>query len=1208
MDSAQWARPRRAPVRSSPTAGRSAIFAASPERNPNEFRSPERGHHNRSNSFAGSSPSPIRLQSASSSAALLDRAYHSPNKMKRTKSASAIRSPSANGSSPKKKSPSKQRKRSHSPSKQQHQLQSPTQSPVFQQPQWQSSTSNISSPPPSQQQQLRSPPSGMRSPSAGPSRSPPSVAPTSPIRGPMHMRSPSNNGINGSPLRSPSAYMWSHGKDQQDWLGLAALDAEKGFGSPVSSPPQGRYSHSHSPSWTALQLTAAAVNYSPQFGSMNNPYSPYYNREKEQARISKIAPLAPYLPSREGLAAIEASKRRALLAQKKLMRPEGGPLLDPLLLPQSTDAPNAAQQALQAQQLLAHLCMSVASAPSNYLETMVRRVADLCNGIVALGFGAVAAWSTPALASLGIDPNDKIAVTKHHRAQSAAMKAKNRRGSVIQQLNAPDTTLIDLTSNPGQGDQLNIQALAQLLTPAQSAQLHLFPQLLIQAMNAALAAHAAANALVQSHPPLLGFSTQRTSGGTRIRTHRIRKKREWDDYFGSKLVLFLQHGSGKPKERGTFGVPPPLLPSVLAVEKTKQLEAKQAAARAIAKQRERDRAFLSLERAAAPLPAPEFHIAPKAQPTVREREVALVRKHLERLAPSSPVHQARLAAERRARDMFVSGYTDPDVKKTGLHIDVEDAHTLIPAQAEGIDADGRRIVEEEPLPPPDLPALDDQFLDDHLYANQDAARTHLLLLNAYTQSALMALTPDDQAANTAPWLGFIPPPAAGMPGYDPMRHRTEPRAEWDPIQHVNQALAPFLSYFEGSRVQFALPPPTKRIVADQAVFQPAHRNGPLRMYTSGASGTMRIGVSAGVVAADMRLEANLWPEEEVDLLIQGQIARNGWFLPGFKGAQRHPPTAAGETDATKRRLADPEARLDLKELGPNPARIAVTIANGFHLHATNTKSNVPAAASPDASVGSESSSVDATIAPPPAVAALLSSDKNESNPLSREEMFATLIKMNPPPPPKPIPPPPPVPTDQSAVIIDPVTGLPIPSDPNAPNTTGTTAVGTAPTALSPPSANATPRLLLPAKSVVATSAQISALFQAAVEGALDDVAAMLSAGVNVNVVVSEEDVRSFAQTAATGAAAGPSSISSAKAPSVQLGDQIIHVACRLGDKRLLRLCLKAGADMHCINNAGDTPMHSATTGGFIDLAKYLQSKGADHTLMNKAGQMAAPTL
>ena len=61
------------------------------------------------------------------------------------------------------------------------------------------------------------------------------------------------------------------------------------------------------------------------------------------------------------------------------------------------------------------------------------------------------------------------------------------------------------------------------------------------------------------------------------------------------------------------------------------------------------------------------------------------------------------------------------------------------------------------------------------------------------------------------------------------------------------------------------------------------------------------------------------------------------------------------------------------------------------------------------------------------------------------------------------------------------------------------------------------------------------------------------------------------------------------------GNTALCVACQNGHKRMVKLLLRAGGDLHCRNAKGNTPLHFCYMYGFTPLATYLESKGAQHT-------------
>jgi hypothetical protein len=69
----------------------------------------------------------------------------------------------------------------------------------------------------------------------------------------------------------------------------------------------------------------------------------------------------------------------------------------------------------------------------------------------------------------------------------------------------------------------------------------------------------------------------------------------------------------------------------------------------------------------------------------------------------------------------------------------------------------------------------------------------------------------------------------------------------------------------------------------------------------------------------------------------------------------------------------------------------------------------------------------------------------------------------------------------------------------------------------------------------------------------------------------------------------------------ELGNTLLHVASQNGNKRVVKLALRRGANINLRNNGGNTPLHYAYAYGFEELGEYLKAKGADDTLQNLEG-------
>ena len=67
------------------------------------------------------------------------------------------------------------------------------------------------------------------------------------------------------------------------------------------------------------------------------------------------------------------------------------------------------------------------------------------------------------------------------------------------------------------------------------------------------------------------------------------------------------------------------------------------------------------------------------------------------------------------------------------------------------------------------------------------------------------------------------------------------------------------------------------------------------------------------------------------------------------------------------------------------------------------------------------------------------------------------------------------------------------------------------------------------------------------------------------------------------------------------GNTPLLVAAQNGHKRLVKMFLRAGADVNATNHQGNTGLHFTMSYGYQSLANYMLSKGADDTLMNMKG-------
>ncbi len=68
------------------------------------------------------------------------------------------------------------------------------------------------------------------------------------------------------------------------------------------------------------------------------------------------------------------------------------------------------------------------------------------------------------------------------------------------------------------------------------------------------------------------------------------------------------------------------------------------------------------------------------------------------------------------------------------------------------------------------------------------------------------------------------------------------------------------------------------------------------------------------------------------------------------------------------------------------------------------------------------------------------------------------------------------------------------------------------------------------------------------------------------------------------------------------GNSILSIACQNGNKRLVKLALRYGADRNIKNHRGNTPLHFCYKYGHLELGEYLITKGADKNIKNLQGQ------
>ena len=64
------------------------------------------------------------------------------------------------------------------------------------------------------------------------------------------------------------------------------------------------------------------------------------------------------------------------------------------------------------------------------------------------------------------------------------------------------------------------------------------------------------------------------------------------------------------------------------------------------------------------------------------------------------------------------------------------------------------------------------------------------------------------------------------------------------------------------------------------------------------------------------------------------------------------------------------------------------------------------------------------------------------------------------------------------------------------------------------------------------------------------------------------------------------------------GNTLLSIACQNDNKRIVKLCLRKGADVNTQNINGQTPLHFCYAYKCMALFDYLIEKGADDTLVN----------
>lgn len=69
----------------------------------------------------------------------------------------------------------------------------------------------------------------------------------------------------------------------------------------------------------------------------------------------------------------------------------------------------------------------------------------------------------------------------------------------------------------------------------------------------------------------------------------------------------------------------------------------------------------------------------------------------------------------------------------------------------------------------------------------------------------------------------------------------------------------------------------------------------------------------------------------------------------------------------------------------------------------------------------------------------------------------------------------------------------------------------------------------------------------------------------------------------------------------KFGNTVLHIACQNGHKRMIKVCLRWGANLNGQNNEGQTALHFLFNYHYQELGAYLISKGADDTICNHFG-------
>ena len=323
-------------------------------------------------------------------------------------------------------------------------------------------------------------------------------------------------------------------------------DSSAHASNPLQSPAKrhgGGLSPVRSPAAAAVNASASAIATSSkkgkrQPGAMVNAhtlYSPYHTSAADKA----------FLAANEGNAKNAKPKKKTKSSSSTVA-------LDP-------NAEARTREALaKKQRLLAQLATTGATQPSPYVAQLLGQIENL-------------ELTTPFGESKHVGPLGSGVTAASIRSQPQQQQQS--------QSQSQPTPHIDPALLAHAGQSLNLEALSHYLTPAQSASLHLYPQLLVQAVAAAQA-HAARLAsgepLEPPEPPPDPRANEPTFAAPLKRDpihvtpsgpiflHRTASGQGWDDSFASvnpmtNSVVSPQHSGGNPRAIGTFGEPPPLI-------------------------------------------------------------------------------------------------------------------------------------------------------------------------------------------------------------------------------------------------------------------------------------------------------------------------------------------------------------------------------------------------------------------------------------------------------------------------------------------------------------------------------------------------------------------------------------------------------------------------------------------------------------------------